>query len=300
MVEVRAYRNILGARGREGIRQNGGGPVAQRGSDAGCMEPVRALENPRPGDGSRLDARERRTGAVVHDAHEAQIGAGLDEVDPQSVAATENPLGAHPLALEGGHGRIADRIIRHAGDVVAADAEMTQRDGDIRFRPTEERHEPARYEQALVCGRAQSQQELAERDCSHPRASFTRVTNARARAVRSAARSGPSMSGLTSAPPTLTAAAPPRIQSPAFSSETPPEGTSRRKGRGASRSRTKPGASAPAGNTFTSGAPARQALKISVGENAPGIHGTSRSRHVSSTARCSTGLTTKRAPASIT
>src|SRR5207249_11787559 len=118
------------------------------------------------------------------------------------------------------------------------------------------RHEVARREQPFFPGRAEPQEQLAERD--HPRhgvlprwrrASATRSTNDRARAVSSAAEPSASRAALASALPTLTAAAPARIQSPAFSSDTPPEGTSRRKGSGTSTSRMEAGPTAEAGDS---------------------------------------------------
>src|SRR2546427_9298891 len=90
----------------------------------------------------------------------------------------------------------------------------------------------------LFRSRAEPQQELAERDDAQAaRAAATASTRARARRVSSAQAELRISSGLTSALPTLTAAAPARIHSPAFSSDTPPEGTTRRKGRGARTSR---------------------------------------------------------------
>src|SRR3989449_11507262 len=103
---------------------------------------------------------------------------------------------------------------------------MPQGDRDVGLCPAEARHEVARLEQSLFPGRAEPEEQLAERD--HPRhgvlprwrrASATRSTNDRARAVSSAAEPSASRTALASAPPTLTAAAPARIQSPAFRSE---------------------------------------------------------------------------------
>src|SRR2546429_6505070 len=71
---------------------------------------------------------------------------------------------------------------------------MAQGDRDVRLCPAEARHEVARREQSFFPGRAEPQEQLAERD--HPRhgvlprwrrASATRSTNDRARAVSSAA-----------------------------------------------------------------------------------------------------------------
>src|SRR5207302_3972699 len=100
------------------------------------------------------------------------------------------------------------------GHVVAPHPEMAQGDRDVRFRSAEAGVQLGRLEQALLARRAEPQQQLAERDHPHARAALTCVTSSRARAVSSAALSWPSSAARTSAPPTLTAAAPARIQSP--------------------------------------------------------------------------------------
>src|SRR5205814_9959406 len=119
--------------------------------------------------------------------------------------------GRRPRLPEGSSGSRAD--------VVAAHAEMAEGDRDVRLCPAEARHEVARREQSFFPGRAEPQEQLAERD--HPRhgvlprwrrASATRSTNDRARAVSSAAEPSASRAALASALPTLTAAAPARIQ----------------------------------------------------------------------------------------
>src|SRR5439155_27109925 len=121
---------------------------------------------------------------------------------------------------------------------------MAQGDRDVRLRAAEARHEVARLEQSFLTGWAEPQQQLAERDrprhcalAACRRAWATRSMNDRARAVSSAVDSSVRSAALASALPTLTAAAPARIHSPTLSSDTPPEGTSRRNGSGASTSR---------------------------------------------------------------
>src|SRR5439155_13760005 len=258
----------------------------RRGRDPRGVEPIRAREHPRPVDGTGLDPGECRACAVVHHAHGAQVRTRLDEVNPQALTAARDPLGADAFARERRHAGVPDGIVGDARDVVAAHAEMTQGDCDVRFRTAEARHQVARLEQAFLTGWAEPQQQLAERDhplhCASPvwrRALATQSTSLRARAVSSAVAPSVSRAALTSALPTLTAAAPARIHSPAFSSDTPPEGTSRRNGSGARTSRMNPGPTAAAGNSLTSGAPARHASSSSVGVKAPGMQGTSRSRH---------------------
>src|SRR5207253_918782 len=131
-----------------------------------------------------------------------------------------------------------------SSDLVAADAKVTQGHRDVRLRAAKARHELARLEQTFFTGWAEPQQQLAKRDrpghCALPawrRALATQSTRARARAVSSSVATSASRAALTSALPTLTAAARARIHSPALSSDTPPEGTSRRNGSGASTSR---------------------------------------------------------------
>src|SRR2546430_1142649 len=234
----------LGARTGDCVREHGGRSVAQRRGDPRRVEPVGAREHPRPVDGTRLDASQRGTRAVVHDAHGAQVRARLDEVDPEALTTPLDPFGTDSFPLERCDARMPDGIVGYARDVVASHAEMAQGDRHVRFCSAEAGHEVARLEQSFFPGRAEPQEQLAE--CDHPRhgvlprwrrASATRSTNDRARAVSSAAEPSASRTALASAPPTLTAAAPARIQSPAFSSDTPPEGTSRRNGSGASTSR---------------------------------------------------------------
>src|SRR3989442_610054 len=245
VVQVEADGYALGARTGDGVREHGGRSVAQRRGDPRRVEPVGAREHPRPVDGTRLDASQRGTRAVVHDAHGAQVRARLHEVDPEALTTPLDPFGADSFSLERRDARAPDGIVGYARDVVASHAAMAQGDRHVRLCPAEARHEVARLEQSFFPGRAEPQEQLAERD--HPRhgvlprwrrASATRSTNDRARAVSSAAEPSASRAALASALPTLTAAAPARIQSPAFSSDTPPEGTSRRKGSGASTSRT--------------------------------------------------------------
>ena len=92
--------------------------------------------------------------------------------------------------------------------------------------------------------------------------------------------------------PTPTATAPARIQSPAFSTVTPPVGISFTCGSGARTSFKYDGPSVVAGNTLTMSAPASQASRISVGVKQPGMAARSRAWHASITDRRKTGLTT--------
>ena len=103
----------------------------------------------------------------------------------------------------------------------------------------------------------------------------TAWTKWRAAAEMSPNRRSATASTSTSAVPTPMAHAPARIQSPAFSRVTPPVGISFTCGNGPRRSLKKPGPSAVAGNTFTTSAPASQAVRISVGVKQPGIAATS-------------------------
>ena len=81
-------------------------------------------------------------------------------------------------------------------------------------------------------------------------------------------------SGAASKSPIATA--PARIQSAAFSFDTPPVGISFSDGNGPRRSLKYPGPSDVAGNTLMMSAPYSQAEKISVGVKHPGNDGTSR------------------------
>src|SRR5439155_20213849 len=123
-------------------------------------------------------------------------------------------------------------------DIRGRDAEVSQRDGDVGLGTAEACVEHRRLEQAFLARRAEPQQQLAERDDRHAgRAAATASSKARARRVSSGHAASRTTPEPTSALPTLTPAAPARIHSPAFSTDTPPDGTTRRKGRGARTSR---------------------------------------------------------------
>src|ERR1041385_963605 len=199
-----------------------------------------------------------------------QAEDGIRDVAVTGVQTCALPICSHAFTPQRLEARIAEGIVGNPGDVVACDAEMREADGNIRLRAAETGLESRRSEQALLARGGKPQQELAERDGFHARARATLATSARARAVSSAAPGGASSGAETRALPRLTAAAPARIQSPAFSSVTPPDGINRTEGRGASTSRIYEGPTADAGNSLISSAPARCAVRISVGVKAPG------------------------------
>src|SRR6266568_4019610 len=123
---------------------------------------------------------------VIPDAHGAQVRARLDEVDPEALTTPLDPFGADSFSLERCDARMPDGIVGYARDVVASHAKMAQGDRDVRLCPAEARHEVARLEQSLFPGRAEPEEQVAERD--HPRhgvlprwrrASATRSTNDR-------------------------------------------------------------------------------------------------------------------------
>ena len=153
IVEIEAHGNAAVARAGHRRGERGGGPVAQRRSDARGVKPLGLGEDRGPIERPRIDVRERRARAVVDDAHRAQIGSRLGEIDPQPLAPAEDPRGADALALERGDAPLADGVLGDPRDVLAAHTQVAQTDGDVRLGAAEERHEPARLEQFLFSRR---------------------------------------------------------------------------------------------------------------------------------------------------
>src|SRR5205823_7039956 len=217
----------------------------------GAVKPPGAVQRLGPIHHCRRDGGERRARPVVYHATGADDGARLDEIDPQALTprCERDPSGPHTLGLQRMQRSLADGAVGQAGDVIGTHAEVRQPHRDIRLAAAEARAELRRLKQALLPGRAEPQHQLAEGDraggrgahagasAGWPRASATRSISARARAVSRSQACSATSAGLTSAPPTLTATAPARIQSGALSSDTPPDGTRRRNGSGASTSR---------------------------------------------------------------
>src|SRR5262249_16629762 len=180
--------------------------------------------------------------------------------ESQALAAAQGPAGADAFPLQRREAGIAEGILRQPGDVLARDSKVTQRDRDVGFRAAEIGVEMRRREQPFLAGRAQPEQRAAEGDDAGHEERSSDCRAARTSATKARARSASSAGGApTSAPPTLTAAAPARIHSLTRSRVMPPDGTMRNCGSGPSRSCKNPGPTVAAGNSFTSAAPARQA-----------------------------------------
>src|SRR6185503_19518176 len=274
----------------------------ERRRDAGDVEPGRARHHLVPVLRAGGDLADRRMRAVVDHRARPLAGAGLGEIDADPTARANDERGVDAFGAQRAHRRVANRVRRQAGDVAAVQPELRQARGHVGFAAAEGRREHRRLEEPLEPGRAEPQHQLAEGDdfFRHPRAAATLATTWRAFAVIWSQAPASTARGSTSAEPTPTAAAPARIQSPAFVSVTPPVGISFTCGSGPRTSLMNPGPSAVAGNSLTMSAPLSWAARISVGEKHPGITATSRAWHAATTSGLNTGLTTNTAPASTT
>src|SRR5262249_38763805 len=299
IVQVDAHARARAARRGDRGRSRRRRLLAERRRNPRHVKPPCAFHDRIPVDAVRRQLADGRMRAIVDDRRGALARAGLRIVDPDAVAATNDVIGPDAFCPKRADGGVADGVFREPRDVVAIETELREADGDVRFAAPERRREDRRLKQPLEPGRAQAKHDLAERDGFH-RAAATLATSVRA--LTAIVSKSPRSIALVStrAEPTPTAAAPALIQSPAFSSVTPPVGISFTCGSGARTSFIYCGPRQVAGNTFTMSAPQSCAARISVGEKQPGIAGTSRSWQARITSGRNTGPTTNVAPASMT
>ena len=122
------------------------------------MEPARAGERRGPVHVGGCNLRERRARAIVHDAHGAQVGARLDEVQAKPRAAAQYAVDCHAFAPQGIEPFVAQGAFGETRDIRGRDAEVSQRDGDVGLGAAEEGMEHRRLEQSLLARRAEAEQ----------------------------------------------------------------------------------------------------------------------------------------------
>src|SRR5262245_13090215 len=83
------------------------GFVAERGRDAGDVEPRRAVHRGVPGDGARIHLADRRARPIVDDRGGALTRAGLGEVDADAVAAAHDEARVDAFRPQRPHTRLA-------------------------------------------------------------------------------------------------------------------------------------------------------------------------------------------------
>ena len=85
------------------------------------MEPVSPLEDLVPVYHARRDGGDGRAGTVVDDLAGPCHGAGLEEVDPEAVAAGDAVRGAHPEGAELAKAAARYVVVWKAGDELGVD-----------------------------------------------------------------------------------------------------------------------------------------------------------------------------------
>ena len=101
---------------------------------------------------------------VVDDRRCPLAGAGLGEINPETLAAANDEVCTNPLAAKAPNDRIANRARRKTRYVAAVEAKVGETHRNVRLASSECRGQSGRLKEPLDPRRAEPQHDLAEGD----------------------------------------------------------------------------------------------------------------------------------------
>ena len=124
VIEVAADGQAETVRGADRFKADVSRTLAESRGDTGPVEPLCPVQYLIPVYHARLDGGDGRAGTVVDDLARPRHGAGLEEIDPQTVTAGDAAAGINPVRTEVADATAGYIVVREAGDEPDIHAEI--------------------------------------------------------------------------------------------------------------------------------------------------------------------------------